>query len=118
VTFSKNVKYAQKVVSAPKKGTCNFFFVARYAIPVARDANPEARAGGNLSGMYCAFDSHSKTALEYDLVRYVTASQVKSISLSLGLSLSLVPLLNCSASPSVRQSACHPLRQSLYMCCP
>ena len=64
MTFSKNVKYAQEVVSAPKKGTCNFFFVARYAIPVARDANPEARAGGNLSGMYCAFDSHSKTVLE------------------------------------------------------
>lgn len=63
MTFSKNVKYAQKVISAPKKGTCNFF-VARYEIPVARDANPEARAGGNLSGMYGAFDSHSKTVLE------------------------------------------------------
>ena len=63
MTFSKNVKYAQKVVSAPKEGTCNFF-VARYEIPLARDANPEARAGGNLSGMYCAFDSHSKTVLE------------------------------------------------------
>ena len=63
MTFSKNVKYVQKVVSAPKKGTCNFF-VARYEIPVAGDANPEARAGGNLSGMYCAFDSHSKTVLE------------------------------------------------------